>query len=130
METQTTEQFLRDKLVQTETELQKSTLLLESLRQTRDLHIQIIENIKEWAMEKLDEGVDSDLLNELSFIAGFELSKEYQVTVQVEYAFNVKANNDDEVQEVIDNLDIPRLSDEKIDDYVWGEIVDSSYDEV
>jgi len=130
METQTTEQFLRDKLVQTETELQKSTLLLESLRQTRDLHIQIIENIKEWAMEKLDEGVDSDLLNELSFIAGFELSKEYQVTVQVEYAFNVKANSDDEVQEVIDNLDIPRLSDEKIDDYVWGEIVDSSYDEV
>jgi hypothetical protein len=130
METQTTEQFLRDKLVQTETELQKSTLLLESLRQTRDLHIQTIENIKEWAMEKLDEGVDSDLLNELSFIAGFELSKEYQVTVQVEYAFNVKANNDDEVQEVIDNLDIPRLSDEKIDDYVWGEIVDSSYDEV
>lgn len=130
METQTTEQFLRDKLVQTETELQKSTLLLESLRQTRDLHIQTIENIKEWAMEKLDEGVDPDLLNELAFIAGFELSKEYEVTIQVEYTFNVKANNEDEVQGVIDNLDIPRLSDEKIEDCFWGEIVDSSYDEV
>lgn len=130
METQTTEMFLRNKLVETETELQKVAFSLESVRQARDLHIQTIENIKEWAVEKLDEGVDSDLLNELAFIAGFELNKEYQVTVQVEYTFNVKANNDDEVQEVIDNLDIPRLSDEKIDDYVWGEIVDSSYDEV
>lgn len=130
METQTTEMFLRNKLVETETELQKVAFSLESVRQARDLHIQTIENIKEWALEKLDEGVDSDLLNELAFIAGFELNKEYQVTVQVEYTFNVKANNDDEVQEVIDNLDIPRLSDEKIDDYVWGEIVDSSYDEV
>ena len=92
----------------------------------------MISRIRDWALENLDTGsIDEDLLSELAEIVGFELKKEYQVCVQVEYVFTVKAKNEYDVQEIIDGLDIPRLSDEAIEDtYVWGEVIDHSYDEV
>ena len=86
--------------------------------------------VRDLALENIDD-IDNDFLTELANILHFELKREYQVAVQIEYVFTVKAKDESEVQDIIDGLDIPRLSDEAIEDsYVWGEVIDHSYDEV
>lgn len=96
---------------------------------TQSYHDMVIA-VRDLALENIDD-IDNDFLNELANILHFELKREYQVAVQIEYVFTVKAKDEDEVQEIIDGLDIPRLSDDSIEDsYVWGELIDHSCNEV
>lgn len=112
------------------TELEGMKERIQRLQSNIDTYIEQISAVRDLALENIDD-VDNDFLTELARILGFDLSKEYQVAVQVEYVFTVKAKDESEVQDIIDGLDIPRLHDEAIEDtYVWGEVIDHSYDEV
>lgn len=125
-----TETYLLDKVSSADTTIEMLQDRINRLQGSVNDYNFMVSRIHEWALEQLNNGVDEQLLQELADIVGFELKKEYQVCVQVEYVFTVKAV-EEEVQSIIDNLDIPRLYDDAIEDsYVWGEVIDSSYDEV
>ena len=112
------------------TELEGMKERIQRLESTIQSYSDQVIAVRDLALENIDD-VDNDFLEELSLILHFDLSKEYQVAVQVEYVFTVKAKDESEVQDIIDGLDIPRLHDEAIEDsYVWGEVIDHSYDEV
>lgn len=96
------------------TELEGMKERIQRLQSNVDTYIEQISAVRDLALESIDD-VDNDFLTELARILGFDLSKEYQVAVQVEYVFTVKAKDESEVQDIIDGLDIPRLSDEAIE---------------
>ena len=112
------------------TELEGLKERIQRLESSIQSYHDMVIAVRDLALENIDD-VDNDFLEALANILHFELKREYQVAVQIEYVFTVKAKDEDEVQNIIDNLDIPRMDVEASDDsYVWGELIDHSYDEV
>ena len=112
------------------TELEGMKERIQRLESTIQSYSDQVIAVRDLALENIDD-VDNDFLEELAKILHFDLTREYQIAVQDEYVFTVKAKDESEIQDIIDGLDIPRLHDEAIEDsYVWGEVIDHSYDEV
>ena len=111
------------------TELEGLKERIQRLESTIQSYSDQVIAVRDLALENIDD-IDNDFLNELANILHFELKREYQVSVQVEYVFSVNAKDDDEVQSIIDGLDIPRLHDEAMIDSCWGELIDYSHNEV
>lgn len=100
----------------------KSDVLVRDLSRVRD-------TVHEWLMEQLDSGEWSDEqpLQDLAQGVGVELAREYQVTVLVEYTATVMARSEDAAQELVDELDIPRV--EIGDEYTYGEVIETTVDQ-
>jgi hypothetical protein len=129
METQYTYEFLQQRVKSLETEVEMFKRQIDFLTGLQNNTVSTIEQVKDWTLEQVDNGaIEFDTAQELATLLSFDLKQEFEVTIQVEYNFTVKAANDDEVQTIIDSLDIPRLDvDECEDGYIWGEVVDSNY---
>lgn len=111
------------------TELEGMKERIQRLQSTIQSYSDQVIAVRDLALENIDD-IDNDFLTELANILHFDLTREYQVSVQVEYVFSVNAKDDEEVQNIIDGLDIPRLHDEAMIDSCWGELVDHSYEQV
>jgi sugar-specific transcriptional regulator TrmB len=100
----------------------KSDELVRELSGVRD-------TVQEWLLEQLDSGEWSDEqpLQDLAQGVGVELAREYQVTVLVEYHQTILARSQDAAQELVDELDIPRM--EIGDEYTYGEIIESTVEQ-
>ena len=110
-----TEEFLRDSLA-------KSTLRVAQLEE----HIQkvtqrsyadsadrnrITEAMQEWTLEQLDEGsLTESQAEEIAEIVGFELTKEFEVEVSVQYSVTVNARNEEEAINAIHEIDFDTVS--------------------
>jgi hypothetical protein len=129
METQYTYEFLQQRVKSLETEVEMFKRQIDFLTGLQNNTVSTIEQVKDWTLEQVaNEAIEFDTAQELATLLSFDLKQEFEVTIQVEYNFTVKAANDDEVQTIIDSLDIPRLDvDECEDGYIWGEVVDSNY---
>jgi hypothetical protein len=129
METQYTYEFLQQRVKSLETEVEMFKRQIDFLTGLQNNTVSTIEQVKDWTLEQVANGaIEFDTAQELASILQFDLKQEFEVTIQVEYNFTVRASTDSEVQEIIDNLDIPRLDvDECEDGYIWGEVVDSNY---
>ena len=92
---------------------------------------EFLNTTREWLLDTVaNEEIEFDTAQTLAEQLGIELKKEYEVTIQVEYNFTLKAKNDDEVDEILDELDIPSISHEAIDAWdVNGDIVSRDYQE-
>ncbi len=88
-----------------------------------------IQNARDWAINRVEAGdLDLETAAALGEILGFEIKQEFEVTIQVEYTFTVKAATNSDVEDIIDGLDLPTLSGEEIEEYrVYGELLDRSY---
>lgn len=84
---------------------------------------------REWLTELVDSGdLDFDTAVEFAEKLGIDIKRKYEVTIQVEYSFIVNAKNEYEVEDILDNLDIPSISDDAICDWdVSGDIVSRDY---
>ena len=94
----------------------------QELRELRD-------TVHDWLMEQLDSGEwsEDDQLEQLAQGVGVDLTREYQITVLVEYTATIQARSEDAAQEIVDELNIPEL--DINGEYAYGEITDTKIDQ-
>jgi hypothetical protein len=129
METAYTYEFLQQRVKSLETEIELYKSQINSLIVLEQNKVDNLDKIKDWTLEQIQNGVfDIDTAQELAVIAGFDIKKDFEVTIQLEYTFTVKASTTSDVEDIINALDLPTLSGEEIDDYrVYPELIDTAY---
>ena len=67
--------------------------------------------MQEWTLEALDEGsITESQAEEIASICGFELTKEFELEVSVQYSITVNARNEEEAQNAIYDIDFDSVS--------------------
>ena len=67
--------------------------------------------MQEWTLENLDdETISEDVAEAIANICGFELKKEFELEVTVEYCITVNARNEEEAQNLIHDIDFDSVS--------------------
>ena len=67
--------------------------------------------MQEWTLEALDNiEITEDNAQEIANICGFELTKEFEVEVEVQYSITVKARNEEEAKNLIYDIDFDSVS--------------------
>ena len=62
--------------------------------------------MQEWTLEALENGTfDESTAEEIANICGFELTKEFEVEVEVQYSITVNARNEEEAKNAIYDID-------------------------
>jgi hypothetical protein len=110
-----TREFLETQLVQNkerinqlEEHIQKVTQ--RSYADSADKN-RMVESMQEWTLEALDEGsITESQAEEISSICGFELTKEFELEVTVQYSITVNARNEEEAQNLIHDIDFDSVS--------------------
>lgn len=92
---------------------------------------EFLNTTREWLLDTVaNEEIEFHTAEVLADKLGIELNREYEVTIQVEYNFTLKAKNDEHVEDILDELDIPSISHEAIDAWdVNGDIISREYQE-
>jgi hypothetical protein len=67
--------------------------------------------MQEWTLEALENGTfDEGVAEEIANICGFELTKEFELEVTVQYSITVNARNEEEAQNLIHDIDFDSVS--------------------
>ena len=67
--------------------------------------------MQEWTLEAMDNGTfDESTAQEIADICGFELTKEFEVEVEVQYSITVNARNEEEAKNAIYEIDFDSVS--------------------
>jgi len=67
--------------------------------------------MQEWTLEQLDEdSLTESQAEEIASICGFELTKEFELEVTVQYSITVNARNEEEAQNLIHEIDFDSVS--------------------
>jgi hypothetical protein len=67
--------------------------------------------MQEWTLEALDEeSITESQAEEIASICGFELSKEFELEVTVQYSITVNARDEESAQNVIHDIDFDSVS--------------------
>jgi hypothetical protein len=65
----------------------------------------------EWTLEQLnDETISEDTAQEIADICGFELNKEFEMEVTVQYSITVNARNEEQAMNAIYDIDFDSVS--------------------
>jgi hypothetical protein len=66
--------------------------------------------MQEWTLEALENGTfDESTAEEIASICGFELTKEFELEVSVQYSITVNARNEEEAQNAIHDINFDIL---------------------
>jgi hypothetical protein len=110
-----TREFLESQLVQNKTridELEKhiQTVTQRSYGEAAERN-RMRNEMQEWALEALDNAqiTESDA-EEIASICGFELTKEFELEVSVQYSITVNARNEEEAINLIHDIDFDSVS--------------------
>jgi uncharacterized protein YydD (DUF2326 family) len=77
----------------------------------------IASEMQEWTLTELENnGITESQAEEISSICGFELSKEYELEVTVNYTITVNARDEESAQNAIHDIDFDSVS--YNDDYI------------
>jgi hypothetical protein len=67
--------------------------------------------MQEWTLGSLDDGsINESQAQEIADICGFELTKEFEVEVEVQYSITVNARNEEEAKNAIYEIDFDSVS--------------------
>lgn len=67
--------------------------------------------MQEWTLEALENAnINESDAEEIASICGFELSKEFELEVTVQYSITVNARNEEEAQNLIHDIDFDSVS--------------------
>ncbi len=67
--------------------------------------------MQEWALEAMENGtIDESTAQEIADICGFELSKEFELEVTVQYSITVNARDEESAQNAIHDIDFDSVS--------------------
>ena len=105
-----TEDFLRDSLAKAtlrvgQLEEHVSTVTQRSYTESAERN-RMRNEMQEWTLEALENGTfDESTAQEIADICGFELTKEFEVEVEVQYSITVNARNEEEAKNAIYDID-------------------------
>jgi hypothetical protein len=67
--------------------------------------------MQEWTLETMENGtIDESTAQEIADICGFELAKEFELEVSVQYSITVNARNEEEAINAIHEIDFDSVS--------------------
>jgi hypothetical protein len=110
-----TREFLESQLVQNKAridELEKhiQTVTQRSYGEAAERN-RMRNEMQEWTLEALENGTfDEGTAEEIANICGFELSKEFELEVSVQYSITVNARNEEEAINLIHEIDFDSVS--------------------
>ena len=105
-----TREFLETTLVQNKERIQQLEEHIQKVTQrsyTESAERNRMRNeMQEWTLEAMDNGTfDESTAQEIADICGFELTKEFEVEVEVQYSITVNARNEEEAKNAIYDID-------------------------
>jgi hypothetical protein len=110
-----TREFLESRLVENETRI----------KQLEEAHAQVVQRsygeaaersrmrneMQEWTLEAMEHGtIDESTAQEIADICGFELSKEFELEVTVQYSVTVNAVNEEAAMNLMYDIDFDSVS--------------------
>jgi hypothetical protein len=110
-----TETFLRDELAKAtlrigQLEEHVSTVTQRSYTEAAERNI-IKNEMQEWTLEALNNAqITESEAQEIADICGFELSREFELEVSVQYSITVNAPNEEEAMNLIHEIDFDSVS--------------------
>jgi hypothetical protein len=110
-----TREFLESQLVQNKAridELEKhiATVTQRSYGEAAERN-RMRNEMQEWTLEALENGTfDESTAQEIADICGFELAKEFELEVSVQYSITVNARNEEEAINAIHEIDFDSVS--------------------
>jgi hypothetical protein len=110
-----TEDFLKsqilkkdERIAQLEEHIQKVTQ--RSYADSADRN-KMVEGMQEWTLEALEHGtIDEDSAETIAEICGFELTKEFELEVTVQYSITVNARDEESAMNLIHDIDFDSVS--------------------
>jgi hypothetical protein len=110
-----TREFLESQLVQNKTridELEKhiATVTQRSYGEAAERN-RMRNEMQDWTMEALaDNSITEEIAEEIANICGFELTKEFELEVTVQYSITVNARDEESAQNAIHEIDFDSVS--------------------
>lgn len=110
-----TEDFLKSQIVQKDERIANleshiSTVTQRSYTESAERN-RMRNEMQEWTLEALDEeSITESQAEEIANICGFDLTKEFELEVTVQYSITVNARNEEEAQNLIHDIDFDSVS--------------------
>jgi hypothetical protein len=110
-----TEDFLKSQIESARVEIEKLKEHIQTVTQRSYSEAaersRMRNEMQEWTLENLDDGtISEDTAQEIADICGFELTKEFEVEVEVQYSITVNARNEEEAKNAIYDIDFDSVS--------------------
>ena len=105
-----TEDFLKSQVAEKEQRIQELESHIQRVTQrdysTRGELVAMRDQMQEWALGALETGtINETEAEEIAEICGFDLTKEFEVEVEVQYSITVNARNEEEAKNAIYDID-------------------------
>jgi hypothetical protein len=110
-----TEDFLKSEIVKKDERIANleshiSTVTQRSYTEAAERN-RMRNEMQEWTLGSLEEGaIEESQAQEIADICGFELTKEFEVEVEVQYSITVNARNEEEAKNAIYEIDFDSVS--------------------
>ena len=110
-----TEDFLKSQIVQKDERIANleshiSNVTTRSYTEAAERN-RMRNEMQEWTLEALENGTfDESTAEEIANICGFELTKEFELEVEVQYSITVNARNEEEAKNAIYEIDFDSVS--------------------
>jgi hypothetical protein len=110
-----TREFLESQLVQNKERIQELEKHIQTVTQRSygeaAERSRMRNEMQEWTLEAIENGtIDESTAEEIANICGFELSKEFELEVSVQYSITVNARNEEEAINAIHEIDFDSVS--------------------
>ena len=110
-----TREFLESQLVQNKTRIEQLEKHIQEVTQRSygeaAERSRMRNEMQEWTLEALENGTfDESTAQEIADICGFELAKEFELEVSVQYSITVNARNEEEAINAIHEIDFDSVS--------------------
>ena len=110
-----TREFLESQLVENKNRIEQLEKHVQAVTQRSygeaAERSRITNEMQEWTMESLDvASITEDQAEEIANICGFELTKEFELEVSVQYSITVNARNEEEAMNLIHDIDFDSVS--------------------
>ena len=110
-----TEDFLKSQIAQKDERIANleshiSTVTQRSYTEAAERN-RMRNEMQEWTLEAMEHGtIDESTAEEIANICGFELTKEFELEVEVQYSITVNARSEEEAKNLIYDIDFDSVS--------------------
>ena len=110
-----TREFLESRLIENETRIKQleehiQTVTQRSYGEAAERN-RMRNEMQDWTLEQMNDGtISEDTAQEIADICGFELTKEFEMEVTIQYSITVNATNEEAAQNIVHDIDFDSVS--------------------
>ena len=110
-----TREFLESRLIENETRIKQLEEHIQKVTQRSYGEAaernRMRNEMQDWTLEQMNDGtISEDTAEEIANICGFELTKEFELEVTVQYSITVNARDEESAQNLIHDIDFDSVS--------------------